>query len=151
MPLVLLDGVPVANHDAIFNYDPLSVEKINIYYGPCIMGGYVFDGIIELITYRRLYQNLTLNRSTQVLSYEGPQSTFSFHAPDYSDERTRNSRIPDGRHTLLWNPNVETEGKNSIEISFNTSDLTGDFQAIVEGITKDGKFFFTTVDFKVER
>ena len=149
MPLVLLDGVPVADHDAIFNYNPLFVKQINIYYGPFIMGGYPFDGIVELFTYRRLHQDLNLNSSTQILAYEGPQLPYRFDAPDYSNEKNRNSRIPDTRHTLLWNPDVKTDGKISIRLPFDTSNLQGEFQATVEGITKDGEIIFATSFFKV--
>ena len=148
--LVLLDGVPVSDHEIIFNYDPLSVEKINIYYGPCNMGGYQFDGIIELITYRRLHQDLNPGKSTQIISFNGPQTYNQLITNDYSDIRNRQSRTPDTRHTLLWNPDVRTEGKTAIRLPFDTSDLTGEFQATVEGITKDGQFIFTTAVFKVE-
>jgi len=148
-PLVLLDGVPISVHDNVFNYDPLTVETINIYYGPCNIGGCLFDGIVELITYRRFHQDLNLDKSSQVISYNGPQLYNPLVTPDYSDEKNRQSRMPDSRHTLLWNPDVSAEGKTSIRLPFDTSDLTGDFQATVEGITEDGKFIFETSFFKV--
>jgi hypothetical protein len=151
MPLVLLDGVPISDHDIIFNYDPLTVEIINLYYGPCNIGGYQFDGIVELITYRGLHQDVNPDRSTQIISYNAPQPYDRFDTPDYSDGKNRQSRMPDSRHTLLWNPDVRTNGKTSIRLPFDTSDLTGEFQATVEGITEDGKFIFTTSFFKVER
>ena len=151
MPLVLLDGVPVSDHNIIYSYDPLAVERINIYYGPRILGGYIFDGIVELTTYRRLHQDLSMNRSSQILSYEGPQLPYHLNTPDYSEERNRQSRMPDGRHTLLWNPDVRSDGKTSIRLPFDTSDLSGEFQATVEGITKDGEIIFATSFFKVER
>jgi len=149
-PLVVLDGVPITNHDLIYNYNPLSVEKINIYYGPCALGGYRFDGVVELITYRRLHADLNLPKSTQIITYEGPQLPFQLDTPDYSE---KNQRIwtPDSRHTLLWNPDVKTEGNTTLRLPFDTSDLTGEFQATVEGITKDGKIVFTTSSFRVER
>ena len=150
MPLVLLDGVPVADHDAIFNYDPLLVQQINIYYGPFMMGGYHFDGIIELLTYRGLHQDLNLNRSSQIIEYEGPQLLNRSDTPYYSEEKNRNSRMPDARHTLLWNPDVQTDRKTSIRLPFDTSDLTGEFQATVKGVTKDGKIIFATTFFRVE-
>jgi len=150
MPLVLLDGVPVLDHDVIYNYNPLSVEQINIYYGPYIMGGYHFDGIVELLTYRRLHQDLNLDKSSQIIAYEGPQLPYRFSTPDYLEEKNRGNRMPDTRHTLLWNPDVRTNGDASIRLPFDTSDLTGEFQATVEGITKDGECFFATVFFKVE-
>ena len=150
MPLVLLDGVPITDHDIIYNYDPLLVEQINIYNGPFIMGGYPFDGIVELLTYRRLHQDLSLNKSTQILTYEGPQLPYRFNTPDYSEEKNRISRMPDARHTLLWNPDVQTDGKTSIRLPFDTSDLAGEFQVTVEGITKEGKIIFATTFFNVE-
>ena len=151
MPLVLLDGTPVSNHDIIFNYDPLTVEKINIYYGQCLFGGYIFDGIVEIVTYRRQHQNLNLNKSSQVLSYNAPQLPYRLNTPDYSDDKNARDRKPDSRHTLLWNPDVEPDGKTAILVPFDTSDLTGEFQATVEGITKDGKIIFATSVFNVER
>ena len=150
MPLVMLDGVPVSDHDAIYNYDPLTVERINIYYGPCVLGGYMFDGIVEMTTYRRLHQDLHLSKSSQILTYEGPQLPYRLDTPDYSEEKNRRSRMPDGRHTLLWNPDVCPDGKTSIRLPFDTSDLTGEFQATVEGVTEDGQFIYTTAVFKVE-
>jgi len=148
--LVLLDGVPITDHEIVFNYDPLTVETINIYYGPCNLGGYQFDGIIELITYRRLHQDLNPGRSTQIVPFNGPQLFTPMVTNNYSDGNNRQSRMPDSRHTLLWNPDVQTDGKSSIRLPFDTSDLTGEFQATVEGITKDGQFIFTTAVFKVE-
>ena len=150
MPLVLLDGVPVSDHDAIYNYDPLAVEQINIYTGPLFMGGYIFDGIVELITYRRLHADLQLDKSSQVIAYEGTQPPYRPDTPDYSNYKNRLSWMPDGRHTLLWNPDVQTNGKTSIRLPFDTSDLVGEFQATVEGVTEDGKFVFATSFFKVE-
>jgi len=150
MPLVLLDGVPVSDHDLIYSYDPLSVEHINIYYGPYSLGGYWFDGIVEMTTYRRLHADLNLNRATQIITYQGPQLPYRLDTPGYSNEKNRQNRMPDSRHTLLWNPEVRTDGQTSIHLPFDTSDLTGEFQATVEGVTNDGKIIFATAFFKVE-
>ena len=149
MVLALIDGVPITDHDIIYNYDPLAVERINIYYGPCSLGGYRFDGVVELITYRRLHADINLPKSTQIFTYEGPQLPYRLDTPDYSDN-SRQIWTPDSRHTLLWNPDVKTNGETSISLPFYTSDLRGEFQATVEGITTDGKMFFAKSFFKVE-
>ena len=150
LPLVLLDGVPVSDHDLMYNYDPLLVERINIYDDSYVLGTFLFDGIIEFITYRRLHQNLSLNKSSQIISYESPQLPYRSDTPDYSKEKNRQSLIPDGRHTLVWNPDVHSGGQTSVCLPFDTSDLTGEFQATVEGITEDGEIIFATTYFKVE-
>ena len=149
-PLVFLDGAPISNHELIYNYDPLLVEYINIYNYLCILGGNTFEGIVELKTYRGLIQDVVFDKSTQIIPYEGPQMVEKFLSPDYSIDTNRNSRIPDGRHTLLWNHDLRSEGHSTLRLPFDTSDLTGDFQATVEGITKEGEIFSTTCFFKVE-
>jgi len=149
-PLVLLDGAPVSDHDWIYNYDPLLVESITVYTDSYVFGSFLFDGIIELKTYRGFHPDRMLNKSSQILPYESPQKPGPFETPDYSNETNRQSLMPDSRHTLLWNPDIPVEGKTSIRLPFDTSDLTGEFQATVEGITADGKRMVATAVFKVE-
>ena len=149
-PLVFLDGAPISNHDIIYNYDPLDVEYINIYNIQRTIGESLFEGIVELKTYRGVMQGVVFDKSTQIIPFEGPQTREEYLTPDYSSVDNRKSRIPDGRHTLLWNPDVQTEGQSTIRIPFDTSDLSGEFQATIEGITKDGERIVTTAVFKVE-
>jgi hypothetical protein len=148
--LVLLDGTPVSNHELIYNYNPLLVEYINIYPTLYIFGGYIFEGIVELKTYRGQMQDFDFEKSTQVFAYNGLQLAEKMIVPDYSLEINRKNRMPDSRHTLFWNPDIQTNGKSTMQIHFNTSDLTGEFQATIEGLTKGGQFIYTTTFFKVE-
>ena len=148
--LVFLDGAPISNHELIYNYDPLVVEYINIYNDLLILGGNTFEGVVELKTYRGLMQDIVFNKSTQIITYEGPQKGEKFISPDYSDEKNRISRIPDGRHTLLWNADIQTGGQTAIRLPFDTSDLTGEFNATVEGITQDGEIIVATTSFTVK-
>ena len=146
--LVILDGVPVLDHDLIYQYNPLLVERINIYSGEHVYGGMRFDGIVEFLTYEHNYPGLSTNQSTQIVNYAGTQPPRRLYTPDYSSEESRKSRLPDYRHTLLWEPNLQT-GKSTLEIPFSTSDYSGEFQATIEGLTKDGKIISATVSFAV--
>ena len=149
-PLILLDGAPVSDHELIYNYDPLSVEQINIYNEQYHFGGKTIEGIIELKTYRGLLQDLNFDKSTQIIPYEGPQSYQKPEIPDYSIANNRKNRLPDRRHTLLWEPDIQTKGHSTIRVPFDTSDLTGDYQATVECITKAGKIVYVMTFLKVE-
>ena len=148
-PLVILNGVPIFDHDIIYQYNPLLVERINVYSGDYIYGGIKFDGIAEFLTFNRDYPSLLTNQSTQIVSYAGTQALRRLYTPDYSSEDSRKSRLPDYRHTLLWEPNLQTKGNYPIEIPFYTSDLAGEFQVTVEGLTKDGEIIFATTTFEV--
>lgn len=148
--LVLLDGIPLLEHDAIYDYNPLLVERINIYYGKYVFGEQMFDGIAYFQTYENEYKGVRLDSSSQLYTYKGTESTSHFYTPDYSDAEKRASRLPDIRHTLLWIPDIRTEGKDKIEIPFSTSDLRGQFIVTAEGISKDGKVFRAETSFTVE-
>jgi len=150
-PLVVLDGIPIMDHDIIYRYDPLLLERVNIYFGEYFFQGTRFEGIVEFLTYRRNYPGLSTDQSTQIVNYAGTQTPRRLYTPDYSREETRKSRLPDYRHTLLWEPALQTNGKSTLEIPFFTSDYSGEFQATVEGLTLDGKIISATATFGVQR
>jgi len=136
--LVLLDGIPITDQERIFQYDPLLLNKIDVYRGRYVLDEQIFEGIISFCSYEYNYPGLTVDGTTQFFDYKGTQAHRHFYSPTYGDG-IRNDRIPDFRHTLLWEPNLKTEGKPSISVPFCTSDMTGEFQITVEGLTKEGK------------
>ena len=148
--LVLLDGIPIIDHELIFKYDPLLVYRIDVYKNRFVFSGQYFNGLVMLTTYNKDYPSLVLDDNTQIFDYEGTQAHRRFYVPSYTNKAEKDSRIPDYRHTLLWNPEVETEGKTSLSLPFYTSDITGDFHIVIEGVTKDGKAVRGTAGFSVE-
>lgn len=148
--MVLVDGIPVTDHESIFRYDPFLVKKIDVYRGKYNFGGQFFDGMIFFSTYNYTYPNLKVGETTQFFDYEGTQARRHFYAPAYINEEDKQSRIPDYRHTLLWLPEVSTNRSSSLAIPFSTSDLAGEFQITVEGLTEDGRIIRGTAYFDVK-
>lgn len=151
--LVLLDGIPITDHEVVFKYNPLLLYKIDVYKDKFIFGNKHFDGMVFLTTYKQDYPSLVTDESTHLFDYEGTQVHRYFYAPSYPDNPTTDnrtldsqasdnaldSRIPDFRHTLLWLPQVAAQGQTSLSVPFSTSDLVGEFEVVVEGLTKDGR------------
>ncbi len=148
--LVLLDGIPIFDHEIIFKYSPLNIEKIETYFDRYVYGGKWYDGIIHFITRNKNYPDLKPDPSTRFFSYDGTQRRRIFYSPVYLTDADRSSRLPDFRHTLYWNPDVKIENKSSVSIPFYTSDLKGEYQVVVEGLTEDGKPVYATSSFSVE-
>ena len=137
--LVLLDGIPVYDHEDILKYNPMYIKKINIYDGRYLFGGEIFECIVSFITYEGDLPFFQLSEGSQLLDYDCPQLPYPFEIPDYSIDEILHSRKPDFRHTLYWNPFVESIKDLPVNLSFYTSDLCGEFKVSVEGITTDGK------------
>lgn len=150
--LILLDGVPIFNHEEILAYNPQHIQYIKIYNGRYVFGQEVFNGMISFVTHEKNLPFFQLNENSQLFRYECPTLPLTYTFPDYSDTEKRKSRIPDFRHTLYWNPNMEIpKDKDFIEFSFYTSDLCGDFEIVVEGFTSDGDPIYQKANFKVNR
>lgn len=71
-----------------------------------------------------------------------------FYSPSYSPENPEQDK-PDFRTTLYWDAELKISGKYA-ERSFYTSDQTGEYLIIVEGISDDGTLCLGTADFLVE-
>jgi len=148
--LVLLDGIPVYEHEDILNYNPMYVKRINVYDGRYLFGGESFECIVSFQTREGDLPFFQLSDNSQLLNYDCPQRLSPFEMPDYSIDKIKNSRKPDFRSTLYWNPSVEYTKSKPVNLSFNTSDLSGEFKVTVEGITTDGKFVQGASYFRVK-
>lgn len=142
-PLVLLDGIPVEDHEKIYAYDPNLVKEIVIYPDQYAFGPIYYNGILFIKTYRGDFPNLDLEESMRVQEFVGVQNPRSFGTV------ARGSRLPDLRHTLYWNPLVELSENDSVTLKATTSENTGLFVVVAEGMSRTGKPFRSTVEFMV--
>jgi hypothetical protein len=51
----------------------------------------------------------------------------------------KQSRIPDFRNTLYWNPSVKPDVDGKVKIDFWTSDISDEYEVNIQGITPEGK------------
>lgn len=137
-PLILLDGVPLFDEDEIMNFDPLKVKKLEVMTCQYFIGPLGVPGVVSYTTYRGDLGGFQLNPKSVSLNYEGLQLQQEFYSPQYANQSTTQNRLPDFRSLLYWNPSItiDADGKKTIE--FYTSDLTGKYQVVIEGISSSG-------------
>lgn len=149
-PLVLLDGVPVLDMDRVLSYDPLKVSRIELvkrryYYGPLM-----FDGIVNMITYKGSLDSYQIDPKTIILDYDGLQMQREFYSPIYQTEDQVNNHIADYRNLLYWSPEIRTDVNGKAQVSFYSSDVKGKYKAVIEGITTDGAAGSCSFSFEVK-
>ncbi len=139
-PLVLIDGVPLlGDQNKIFRYDPLKVKELQIINRDYYLGTSVTQGIANFITYDGRPEGMELEANTTVLDYEGLQMQREFYKPVYETANQVNSRLPDFRSLLLWEPNFKTDNTGKQNISFYTSDLPGKYTVVIQGLSNNGR------------
>ncbi|MBN8859101.1 MAG: hypothetical protein J0H29_11975 [Sphingobacteriales bacterium] len=151
-PLVLLDGVPIADMDKVMSYDPLKIKKLQVikrryYYGPLLL-----NGIMNMITYKGNMEGLEMDPSAIVVDFDGMQLQREFYMPVYDSPEKQQNHLPDFRNLLYWSPDITTNDDNGrATIDIYSGDLEGKYIGIVEGMTPGGKAGSATFSFEVKK
>ena len=140
--LVLLDGVPVPEHERIYEYDPLLVERVVIYPHSANIGFRTYSGIVNFVTYKHDLPSYNFGDNTRVVSFQGESYPVVSYMPDTV------SGVADLRQTVFWHPLVELAPGESRVIDFALPSYEGRFEAVVEGFDAEGapQYMRTSLD-----
>ncbi|MEL7340339.1 MAG: hypothetical protein AAGM67_07630, partial [Bacteroidota bacterium] len=145
--LVMIDGIPIQKMSFLWEFDPLLVERVEIVGRQYFAGPHTFYGIINLVTYKHNFGGQPFPDYVLEQKYLPLQRARSFQSPNYAEAEL--ARIPDYRSLLHWEAHLRWNGAN-VKRSFYTSDDTGTYQIVVNGISADGQPLYGTTSFSVK-
>jgi hypothetical protein len=148
-PLVLLDGVPIFNTHQLMALDPLKVQHLDVITNKYLLGSLTFDGIVSFRTYLGDLGGYQFSPKTLQLDYDALQAQKEFFSPRYETQQQKENRIPDARHLLYWLPDLTLSNQDQ-SLDFYSSDQPGIYQAVIQGITANGRPVFKTHSFTVK-
>jgi len=148
-PLLLIDGVPVFNADRLIEADPGKIKTIDVVSHKYILGPSVTDGIVAFRSYDGEMASVELDPNAVAFPYAGLQLHREFYTPVYDGLSKGQPSIPDFREELLWAPDIKTGAAGKIIQSVYTSDLTGKFAVVVQGVGRDGLPGYSLYTFSV--
>lgn len=82
-------------------------------------------------------------------SFKGFYQAREFYSPKYDHPQTATDPV-DGRTTIYWNPNVNTDKSGKASVEFYNGDGKGLYRTIIEGIDADGNMGHKVYWYKVE-
>jgi TonB-dependent Receptor Plug Domain len=133
-PLFLVDGMPVRDISFVNSNDIIRMEVLSGA-NAAIYGSSAGNGVIAIYTRRfRTIDASKIPSQTKAYQLEGYQAYKSFFSPDYG--QSSDQKEPDYRQTLYWNPELTTDTNGEVWVSFYTSDVSSNFQVMVEGTTQ---------------
>lgn len=145
--LILLNGVPVTP-SFILSFNQAEIEKIELFNEQIKIGKWEYKGIINFQTFDAKPSRLNPTEKYQTITMLRTTPYQVFQTPEYETDSP--SRIPDFRTQLMWIPHV-TPSQINEGVSFYTSDVSGRFEAILFGITKDGGVIYERIEFEVAK
>ena len=138
-PMVLLDGVPVFNLNKMMAVPAIKIRKLEVFDSRYFHGLAVYNGIVSFTTYKGDLEGFPLDPRVLVERYEGVQRQREFYAPRYDTPQAAQSRLPDLRNLLYWNPDIATSGPEARTLDFYTGDQAGRYLVVVQGISATGQ------------
>ena len=138
-PLLMVDGVIINDPSIIAGLDPEAVEKIDVIKDRYVVGDCLFYGIINLITKTGDCKNIALPDYAIRGTPRVYDQVISFSSPDYISSESKQSRVPDLRNTLYWNPAVKPDKNGKYVVEFWSSDFASDYMINIQGVANDNK------------
>lgn len=135
-PLLLVDGVPVFDQRTFLKINNKLIESAEIVTEPFWLNPLFYNGVIQLTSFEKDGRCFRLPGNALQRSFLTLLPERRFPIPDH--QAKPDSRLPDFRNTLYWNPAVRTDENGKATVTFYTADNVGDFEIHVEGISKDG-------------
>jgi hypothetical protein len=129
-PLILLDNVHVNNDDQLLKIPLNRIEKVEVINRDYVVAGMRYYGIISVYSKNKNFAGLDLNKNSVFFTYD----LFSDRNTGYDyNVRSNDSRIPDRRNLLYWNPDIQLSADKKTTISFYASDSGGDYIVYIRG------------------
>jgi hypothetical protein len=124
-PLVLIDNLPVSDIGQFLKTPLNKLERIELINRGYIAGNQIFNGLLGVYSKNNDFAGIEMVQSSMFFNYSlYSQNTEAFQA-DSGD--LDNTRIPDRRNLLYWNPYIALYQGSTTSISFFTSDSKGEY------------------------
>lgn len=145
--LMLIDGIPVFDHNKIIAYDPMKVKELAIYNKSYYLGAANHTGVVNFITYTGNYPDFKFGPNLRIKNFKG--ISYPVIITDNLSEIIP-SNMPDYRQTIYWHPVVKLDRNAEKVIRVKLPDYKGTFRVVVEGISEQGTPVSVTGFFKTE-
>ncbi|MGZ2370994.1 hypothetical protein ACXR6G_14540 [Ancylomarina sp. YFZ004] len=134
-PLLMFDGLILSDASKILNINSKEIDKIEVV--PCeyYYGSSHLYGIINVISKKQDCQLSELPKNTE--RYYLPLFTHGVEFLNTSEYQQRNHA--DFRTDLLWEPSINLTKEKNFNLEFTSSDVKGEYELTVEGISEKGE------------
>lgn len=128
--LILIDGVPVLDHDRVIEMDASLLREVDIYPRSYSLGAQAFNAVVSLVTVQRNISSVRFPDTVRILDFEGASYPLAYmRAPEQGK---------DLRQTLFWHPAVTVDAGEVHPLTVRTPSYPGRFRIVAEGLDSEG-------------
>jgi hypothetical protein len=127
------------------------LQKLDVITSNYFQGSTQYSGSVSFSTYKGDLAGFPVDSRALIQEYEGFQQQREFYSPSYAMSEEKQSRLPDLRNLLYWNPEVTTTATGAQTLEFYTGDQTGTYVVVAQGISPSGLAGTTRFTFEVKQ
>jgi len=143
-PLVLIDWVAVGDIDRVLAMSPAGIDRIELVNSPYIKGNITYGGIISFVSKKSDFAGIDLPKSGTFINYK-----FLEECSGNLPAGPLKANLPDSRNTVYWNPDLQTDQKGSVDLSFTAPDTPGIYIILLRGMNSSGEEVSIRQEFEV--
>jgi hypothetical protein len=145
----MVDGICIKDINKIMAINPEDIKQIEVINLTYYLQDQELGAIISIQTKKGDLSAIIFDNRIFRQEFQTYDLSRNFSGPDYSIDSVYSSPVADFRNLLYWNPDVKLDKKGSGVIKFYTSDDSGKYMIIFEGINKNGERERLEVPFSV--
>ncbi len=134
--LLLIDGIPVPDHNAFRRYPASEIEKISVSRQQLVMGNQIWNGLVYVQTKEGIPKTYLNQKNIEIRNLELPRLKKKY----YQQPKNAPNYIPNYAHTLVWLPNQSTADLRAFK-GFKAPDMEGRFELSIEGEDQAGRTY----------
>ena len=138
--LTLLDGIPVSDHSVILGIDQHLIKQIVVYPKRYMLNHFMFDGVVNFITYKGDMAGVRLPRNVSIVEFNGVSWPQAFLGMKAASEKG----YPNFLSTIYWNPIVGIPADGEFEFKCVLPQYEGKFKVVIEGLTEGGREIYSS-------
>ena len=147
-PGVFVDGVYFSEFGNIAKIPVEKVDRIEVIWEKYYYKDFAFDGIVSIYTRKADFYSVDLQDNMARIIYPlTDKEEFRFNNKKYTANNL-NSRVPDLRYLLLWEPLIANETMH--DLAFFTSDVSGIYELKICGYADSGEWLEEIREFEVK-
>lgn len=121
--LMMIDGVPVFDHELFMNYDPALVKAVEVYPSVYSFGDRSYEGVANFVTFKGNMPSIAFDDNVRIFDFRGAAVPMSYR----------------GRETVIWEPLLELEAGQTLRFDRSSLEDGVQYNIVVEGLTETGR------------
>lgn len=127
-PLILIDNIHVSNYTQLLKVPINKIKRVEAVDKGYVVGNMKYNGLISIYSRNGDFAGIDLKKNSRFFTCD------LFSKPNtesYPQIRSFDTRIPDRRNLVYWNPDIQLSGNSKTTISFDIPDTRGEYVILI--------------------